>query len=85
MLLSAAFMKKKTARARESACGIGHHHAQNMEEELRSTIEQRNKTIAELKHLMYFSSLMNDEMHEASLFHNLGKALKSIFAPTSWR
>ena len=52
-----------------------------MEEELRNTIEQRNRTIKEMKHLMYFSSLMNDEVHEESLFNNLGRALKEYFCP----
>ncbi len=52
-----------------------------MEEELRNTIEQRNRTIKEMKHLMYFSSLMNDEVHEESLLNNLGMALKEYFCP----
>ncbi|MBE7547775.1 MAG: hypothetical protein HS127_11765 [Planctomycetia bacterium] len=40
-----------------------------MDEELRDTIEQGNRTIKEMRHLVYFSSLMNDEVHEESLFN----------------
>ena len=82
MLLSAAFMKKENGESQGIVLvALDITMRKNMEEELRNTIEQRNKTIAELKHLMYFSSLMNDEVHEASLFHNLGKALKEYFCP----
>lgn len=82
VLLSAAFMKKENGESQGIVLvALDITMRKNMEEELRSTIEQRNKTIAELKHLMYFSSLMNDEVHEASLFHNLGKALKEYFCP----
>ncbi|GJQ49428.1 hypothetical protein KsCSTR_15260 [Candidatus Kuenenia stuttgartiensis] len=52
-----------------------------MDEELRDTIEQGNRTIKEMRHLVYFSSLMNDEVHEESLFNNLGRTLKEDFYP----
>ena len=50
-------------------------------DKLRVAIEQRDKTIEDMKHLMFFSYIMNDEVREENLINHLFMILKDIFRP----
>lgn len=51
------------------------------EEALRRTVEKRNDSIKEMKHLMDFSTLMREEMLEDELIQHMAQVLKNIFDP----
>ena len=52
-----------------------------MEKELKSAMEERDKKIEELKHLMEFSDLMRDERQEDALIKHMATVLKERFQP----
>ncbi|MEK7297106.1 MAG: diguanylate cyclase, partial [Planctomycetota bacterium] len=52
-----------------------------VKDKLKSAIEQRDKNIEDLKQLMFFSSLMNDEVGEESLIKHMFVILKERFRP----
>ena len=52
-----------------------------VKDKLKGAIEQRDKTIEELKHLMFFSNMMNDEVREENLINHLFMILKERFRP----
>lgn len=51
------------------------------EEILKETIIQRDKNIDDLKHLMRYSTIMNDEVQEKVLFEHMSLVLKERFQP----
>lgn len=51
------------------------------EEELRRTVEEKKKSIEDLRHLMEFSNLMREEIVEGVLIKNMAKVLKERFNP----
>ncbi len=51
------------------------------EEILKETVTQRDKNIDDLKHLMRYSTIMNDEVLEKVLFEHMSLALKGRFQP----
>lgn len=53
----------------------------HMEEELKMAMEERDRKIEELKHLMEFSDLMRDERQEGALIKHMATVLKERFHP----
>ncbi len=51
------------------------------EEELRRTVEEKKKSIEDLRHLMEFSHLMREEIVEGVLIKNMARVLKERFNP----
>ena len=51
------------------------------EEVLRRTVEERNDSIKEMKHLMDFSTLMREETRKDELIEHMAQVLKNIFDP----
>ncbi len=51
------------------------------EEELRLTVEEKKKSIEDLRHLMEFSNLMREEIVEGALIKHAAKVLKERFSP----
>jgi diguanylate cyclase (GGDEF)-like protein/PAS domain S-box-containing protein len=51
------------------------------EEVLRRTVEERNDSIKEMKHLMDFSTLMREETRKDELIEHMAQVLKNTFAP----
>lgn len=51
------------------------------EKTLRETVIQRDKNIDDLKHLMRYSTMMNDEVQETVLFEHMSLTLKEHFQP----
>jgi len=52
-----------------------------VKDKLKGAIEQRDKNIEDLKQLMFFSDIMNDEVREESLINHLFMILKERFRP----
>jgi len=52
-----------------------------VEDKLKGAIEQRDKNIEDMKHLMFFSNFMNDEVREENLINHLFIILKERFRP----
>ncbi|TVM00469.1 MAG: hypothetical protein CV087_13970 [Candidatus Brocadia sp. WS118] len=52
-----------------------------IEAELRKAVAQRDANIKDLGYLMYFSTLMNEEVREDKLVHHMAKALQEHFQP----
>ncbi|MEK7359382.1 MAG: diguanylate cyclase, partial [Planctomycetota bacterium] len=52
-----------------------------VKDKLKGAIEERDKTIEEMKHLMFFSNMMNDEIREENLINHLFMILKERFRP----
>ena len=51
------------------------------EKTLKDAVEQRDKNIIDLKYLMHFSTIMNDEVQEEALLEHMSIALKERFKP----
>lgn len=52
-----------------------------VEEELKRAVEQRDTNIKDLGYLMYFSTLMNEDVREENLINHMVKALQEHFHP----
>ncbi len=52
-----------------------------MEKELKSAMEERDRKIEEMRHLMEFSDLMRDERQEEALIKHMATVLKERFHP----
>jgi len=51
----------------------------HVEEYLKVIAEQRDRYIKNMEHLMYFSTVMNDEIHEGELLNHMASILKEHF------
>ncbi|MEK6738409.1 MAG: diguanylate cyclase, partial [Planctomycetota bacterium] len=52
-----------------------------VKDKLKGAIEERDKTIEEMKQLMFFSNMVNDEIREENLINHLFMILKERFHP----
>lgn len=52
-----------------------------IEADLKKAVSQRDANIKDLGYLMYFSTLMNEEVREEKLIHHMAKALQEHFHP----
>lgn len=52
-----------------------------IEADLKKAVSQRDANIKDLGYLMYFSTLMNEEVREEKLIHHMAKALQEHFEP----
>lgn len=52
-----------------------------VEEELKRAVEQRDSNIKDLGYLMYFSTLMNEDVREENLISHMANALQEHFHP----
>lgn len=52
-----------------------------VKDKLKGAIDERDKTIEEMKQLMFFSNMMNDEIREENLINHLFMILKERFRP----
>lgn len=53
----------------------------HVKEKLKGAIDERDKNIEEMKHLMFFSNMMNDEVREENLINHMFMILKDRFCP----
>ncbi|KAB2832034.1 MAG: diguanylate cyclase, partial [Candidatus Brocadia sp.] len=82
VLFSGTAIRGNNGAIRGIACvALDITERKRIEIELRKAVAQRDANIKDLGYLMYFSTLMNEEVREDKLVHHMAKALQEHFQP----